>query len=321
VRRALRPAASLARVPRRALLLARAGHALERTARSALHQPSAGLHLASLRSVALRGRLRYAIWLPRGYATSTRRYPVVYLLHGLPDRGGAYRSSRAAELGEIAQRHGRRVIVVAPQGARPGDTDPEWHDWGPGRNWETATSTELVAAVDGRFRTIADRRARALIGISAGGYGATLIALHHPETYAVVESWSGYFHPTNPRGDGPLDVGTDRDNLLASAHTYVPCLARVDPVDRPRLLGFYVGDRDRHFLAENRMLHAELTAAGVPHLFRVYPGTHEDAFWDRHEDAWLMAGVRLLADTPPPDPAGPGGALRERARGAGCPLP
>jgi S-formylglutathione hydrolase FrmB len=204
----LRVPAHLALVPLLALLLARAGHALERPAPPSRHEPAAGLHLASLRSAALRGRLRYAIWLPRGYATSTRRYPVVYLLHGLPDRGGAYRNSRAAELGEIAQRHGRRVIVVAPQGARRGDTDPEWHDWGPGRDWETATSTELVAAVDRRFRTIADRRARALIGISAGGYGATLIALHHPENYGVVESWSGYFHPTNPRGDSPTSCRT-----------------------------------------------------------------------------------------------------------------
>ena len=63
-------------------------------------------------------------------------------------------------------------------------------DWGPGRNWETAIAKEVPAYVDGRFRTIADRRGRALVGLSAGGYGAVLVALHHLSDFSAVESWS-----------------------------------------------------------------------------------------------------------------------------------
>src|SRR5439155_12758727 len=94
---------------------------------------------ASYRSAALRGPLRYAVYLPPGYGHSRRRYPVVYFLHGLPAAPYAYRGIGFVvhALEELRS----RVIVVAPQAARDGDSDPEYLDWGPGRNWETAIGT------------------------------------------------------------------------------------------------------------------------------------------------------------------------------------
>ena len=121
--------------------------------------------------------MRYAVYLPPGYATSGLRYPVVYFLHGLPASSQSYRGIQFL-VKALQQRH-LEAIVVAPQGARDGDSDPEYLDWGPGRNWETALATELPRVVDARFRTIATRRGRALIGLSAGGYGAMLLGLHH----------------------------------------------------------------------------------------------------------------------------------------------
>src|SRR2546421_2586706 len=122
------------------------------------------------RSVALDGKLRLAVYLPPGYGTSRLRYPVVYFLHGLPAESTAYRGIDF--LRRALDRSGRPALIVAPQGARTGDTDPEYLDWGPGRRWETAISREVPAYVDAHFRTIRDRRARAIVGLSAGGYGA-----------------------------------------------------------------------------------------------------------------------------------------------------
>jgi putative tributyrin esterase len=281
--------------------------------------PSPGVHIVTIRSAALRGTERYAVYLPPDYQRAPRRrYPVVYFLHGLPSDAGGFRDPRLSRLGAIAAQRGEPAIIVAPQGARDHDTDPEWHDWGPGRDWETAVAEEVVRDVDARFRTIADRRARAIKGLSAGGYGAMVIGLHHPETFTVIESWSGYFHPTNPQGDGPLDVGDPAADRKADAHALVACIGRQAASGRPAFLGFYVGDRDPYFLPENRQLDGELTAAGVPHLFRVYPGGHDDGFWIQHEEAWLMAGVAHLARTPPrPDNPQPG---RVTTLSAGCPL-
>ena len=190
----------------------------------------------------------------------------------------------------------QRVIGgdIGVQGARKGDTDPEWHDWGPGRNWETATARELVSVIDRRYRTIASRKARALIGISAGGYGAALIAIHHPSVYSVIESWSGYFHPTNPAGTAPMDMGSKEANDWANAHALVSKLSRIFaryPLTNYR---FYVGTDDKRFLGDNRKFDKELTAARVRHYYAEYAGGHSQSFWKEHEEDWVTAALRKL---------------------------
>jgi putative tributyrin esterase len=245
----------------------------------------------SFRSRAVRGVIRMSVYLPPGYGHSLLRYPVVYFLHGLPASPSTYRG--IDYLRRALDRVGRPAILVAPQGARDGDSDPEYLDWGPGRNWEMAVGRELPSVVDHRFRTIRSRRARAVVGLSAGGYGATLLALHHLESFAVVESWSGYFHPTNPAGTKPLDVGSSAANARASAHTYVQTL-RTAFRRRPTFFAFYVGRGDSRFRAENLQLHRELLAAGVPHLFRLYPGAHAQTVWSAHATAWLRIALAHL---------------------------
>jgi enterochelin esterase-like enzyme len=183
--------------------------------------------------------------------------------------------------------------VVAPQGARDGDSDPEYLDWRPGRNWETAIAEELPAYVDAHYRTIRNRRGRALVGISAGGYGAFLLALHHLGSFGVVESWSGYFHPTDPSGTKPLERGSPQADAFANAHTLVTDL-RAHIRRHPTLIGFYVGRNDDRFLAENIRLDRELTAAHVPHVFRVYPGGHSQQLWRSRAPTWLGLAMRHL---------------------------
>src|SRR5690348_3268503 len=132
-------------------------------------------------SVALAGPVHARIVLPAGYDSSKQRYPVVYFLHGLPAGPATYDQSHWLERA-LAQVLGQ-AILVEPQGARAGDTDPEYLDWGKGRNWETFVSTELPRWVDAHFRTIANRSGRAIVGLSAGGYGASLVGFDHLETF------------------------------------------------------------------------------------------------------------------------------------------
>ncbi|HEY3683161.1 MAG TPA: alpha/beta hydrolase-fold protein [Streptosporangiaceae bacterium] len=245
-------------------------------------------------SAALKGTDHFRVYLPRGYSSGALRYPVIYLLHGLPGDATSYQTKRIDSVGAAAEESGRPAIVVSPQGARPGDTDPEWLDWGPGRDWATATADELVAYVDRHYRTIGDRRGRAIIGLSAGGYGATSIGLHNPATYSVIQSWSGYFRPTNPSGSAPLDLGSAKANHQANLHNYVDSVERMYAKYRPTYFAFYVGDADPHFVPENEQLHRELIAAKVPHVYAFYPGAHTNGFWDEHEEAWISAATHEL---------------------------
>jgi putative tributyrin esterase len=251
---------------------------------------SAGMHgqtrEASLRSRALRGTLPFAVYLPPGYATSKRRYPVIYFLHGLPASPYAYRG--IGFISSALEALDREAIVVAPRGARNGDSDPEYLDWGTGRNWETAIATELPHYADSHYRTIRGRWGRALVGLSAGGYGAVLLAIHHFDDFSVIESWSGYFRPTNPAGTAVIP-----HTPTQSAHTLVPHL-RKDERMRPTFFAFYVGAEDKRFRAENELLDRELRAAGVPHVFRIYPGAHDQSVWSAHARAWLSLALDHL---------------------------
>jgi putative tributyrin esterase len=243
-------------------------------------------------SSALRGEVGFEIYLPPGYAHSHKRYPVVYFLHGLPASSKSFRG--AAAFAKALEAARKPAIFVGPQGARDGDSDPEYIDWGTGRNWETALGAELPRYVDAHYRTIPARRGRALVGLSAGGYGAALVALHRLSAFSVIESWSGYFHPTDPTGTRSLDLGSTAANRHASAHSFVGSLRRTFAT-RPTFFAFYVGAQDSRFLPENLQLHRELAAAKVPHVFEVYEGGHSQSLWLRHATPWLRLALDHLA--------------------------
>lgn len=243
-------------------------------------------------STAVAGTEHMEIYLPAGYDDG-RRYPVIYALHGLPSDDNAYRRLGVTAFGRAAEQAGHPAIVVAPQGSRPGDRDPEWLDWGPGRNWESMVAIGVVRRIDRDFRTIPDRRARALIGISAGGYGAADIGIHNLKTFSVIQSWSGYFYATNPAGTGPMDLGSPQADAAANVHTYARKLRR--SFQRfPTSFAFYVGNQDDRFLRDNRRFDRQLTRNGVSHSFSVYPGTHSSTLWQAHMDDWVGRAVRTL---------------------------
>ncbi len=246
----------------------------------------------SFESKALHSRLRFAAYLPADYQTSGLRYPVVFYLHGLPAGPGAY--DNVAWLRNALDSLSHGVILDAPQGSTKEDSDPEYLDWGPGHNWETPIASELPHYVDSHLRTIARRNGRALVGLSAGGYGAVILALHHLDDFGAIESWSGYFHPTNPKGTRALDLGSAVLNAQANAHTFVSTLKR-DLKRRPTFFAFYVGNKDWRFRDENLQLDRELNAAHVPHVFALYPGAHEGTVWAAHVSAWLQFAADHLA--------------------------
>lgn len=246
----------------------------------------------SFSSSALGGRLHYEVYLPADYWRTRSRYPVIYFLHGLPAASSSYRT-----LGFVQQalaRESREAILVVPQGAKGGATDPEYLDHGPRADWETALSKELPRVVDSRFRTIPDRSGRAVIGLSAGGYGAMHFALAHLAEFAAVESWSGYFHPTDPSGTRRLELGSAAEDARADVHRQLAA-------ERPRLrseplfIGFYVGRSDTRFERENVRLDRELHRAGISHVFRVYRGGHTQQLWEEQAGRWLGLALAHLA--------------------------
>jgi S-formylglutathione hydrolase FrmB len=233
----------------------------------------------SFASKGLQSRLSFAVYLPPAYDTTTTRYPVVYYLHGLPAGAQAFTSFHYV-VNALEFAH-RQAIVVAPQGAHDGDSDAEYLDWSAGREWETAIGVELTKVIDNRYRSLPRRSARAILGVSAGGYGATVIGMHHLDEFGAIESWSGYFHPTDPTGTRALVREPEATPL-----NLVPMLRSTLPTD-PTFLGFYVGASDARFRSDNVLFARALSRARVPFTFRMYPGGHQQALWSAQAPAWL----------------------------------
>ncbi|HEX8976960.1 MAG TPA: alpha/beta hydrolase-fold protein [Solirubrobacteraceae bacterium] len=239
----------------------------------------------------LDGALPAMVYLPSGYRGGNARYPVIYFLHGLPATRSAYQTNGFVAASVPGGRQG--AIVVAPQGARTDGADREYLDWDAKEDWPQALTTELTHCIDLRYRTYARRSGRALVGLSAGGYGAFNVGLRALKTFGVLESWSGYFVATDPSGNHVLDLGSPEANDAARAPDDAALASALKYY--PSLLAFYIGNQDSRFLAMNRQYDAALTASGISHVFRVYPGGHSIALWQTEAAGWLRMALQALA--------------------------
>jgi S-formylglutathione hydrolase FrmB len=142
------------------------------------------------------------VYLPPGFEPS-RRYPVVYLLHGMPGSPSEFldgtQLATFADTG-IASGSLRPFIAVLPSAGSTGKYNGEWA--GP---WENELVRRIIPWVDASLPTIATRQGRVIAGLSAGGYGAADIGIRHPQLFGAIESWSGYFRPLH---DGPFRDAT-----------------------------------------------------------------------------------------------------------------
>lgn len=242
------------------------------------------------KSRSLGGTMPTLVYLPSGYS-SGRRYAVVYFLHGLPANPASYQQNAfvAAALASA----GEKAIVVAPQGARDVGADREYLDWDAAEDWPQAISRDLPACIDARFHTIAGRYGRALVGLSAGGYGAMNIGLRHLDRFGAVQSWSGYFAATNPAGTKVLDLGSPQANAAAMVPRGADLKSRLQSL--PVQIAFYVGLQDDRFLAMNRQYDAALRRAGIGHIFHTYQGGHTVALWRSQAARWLSWAIDYLA--------------------------
>ena len=132
----------------------------------------------------------FNIYLPEGYATSTRRYPVIYHLHGLGGNQGGPQNTLVPASFEAAMAQGviGPVIVVFPHGY----TDAWWADSFDGaKPAEIDVVQQVIPYVDQQFRTIATRDARIIEGFSMGGFGATKFYSKYPDLFAACVEYDG----------------------------------------------------------------------------------------------------------------------------------
>jgi enterochelin esterase-like enzyme len=241
-------------------------------------------------SAAIGGRSqRVVIYLPPGYDQNTQqRYPVLYLLHGFPgDPDGFVRTVRVGVVEDtlLAEKKMQPTIIAMPMGSTGVFTDEEWasgihRDSG----WETFLARDVVRAVDRQFRTIRAGSARALGGLSEGGYASLNIGLHHPSEFHVVESWSGY-----EKADNVKSIFGGRQELLARNSPLLTLPKVASKLRREHaFVWFYTGSEDRD-KRQNARFAAELTRFHIRHTFFVSDGGHTWRIW--RDNAWAAIEV------------------------------
>ena len=176
------------------------------------------------------------VYLPPSYDSSpAKRYPVIYLLHGITDTSEVWvkpwtkGNDNWATIPEvmdsgIAEHAFGEMIVVMPD---------ELTKWGGSfytnssvtGNWEDFTVTELVNYIDGKYRTIAQVSSRGLAGHSMGGYGALKLGMKHPDVFSVIYGlnpavlgWGRDLSIENPAFAKVLEIKTPEDAMKAGSY-------------------------------------------------------------------------------------------------------
>ncbi len=248
------------------------------------------------------------VYVPDSYhLDEDRRYPVVYLLHGLhgDETSWTVKGNAEATLDAlIASRELSESIVVMPNdgGYGHGTFYVNWYD-GTGR-FEDYILQDLIPTIDHEFRTIADRSKRAVCGLSMGGYGAFALALRNPDVFSAAASISGalvsvsLMTPQDLRSDTtPRIMGPMYGPYAKELDLHVLAGRRVKDEARPAL-HFNCGRSDFLFPA-NQAFKALLDQLGYPHEYMEFEGDHQWSYFSEHLTDALRFIEKALQVTEP----------------------
>jgi len=232
----------------------------------------------SLVSPSLGGQRRtILVYLPPTYNThvgQNKRYPVLYLLHGSPGqahdwfKGG--KANQSADtliaLGKIPE-----LIMVLPDGnGRTGATSEWANSYDQHQLIESYVVNDVVKYIDSKYRTFSDAANRAIGGLSMGGFGATNIAVHHPDIFGSVISLGGYYY---------AEGGIWGNN---AAYMQENSPADILPSNKQawKLLFFLgAGTKDQPYYKDTQQFAHELDKLHIAYHFDIQKGYHSWTIW------------------------------------------
>lgn len=254
-----------------------------------------------LESKLMARKIPYRFLLPLDYNfDKTKRFPVLYLLHGL---GGSYKDwTEKTKLLQLAMRH--QMIIITVEGGNGWYTDSATKT---ADKYESYIVQELIPEIDKKFRTIAERKGRAVAGLSMGGYGAIKFGLKYPEKFVFAASMSGAVSVASwktidqlPPTLRQMIVATfgDESSDVKKANDLSQIFSELSGEQVKSLPFFYLdcGTEDEfELLAPNQQLAALLLKKNVQHEFRQLPGQHNWIFWDQQIKDVLQISERMFA--------------------------
>jgi enterochelin esterase-like enzyme len=241
----------------------------------------------SMTSTILNGERKYAVYLPPDYETSQRSYPVLYLLHGGgDDQTGWIQFGEVLHIADksIKKNTATSMIIVMPDAntGRKGyynDVKGEWQ-------YEDFFFEEFMPYVEKTYRIKAEKRYRAIAGLSMGGGGSFMYALHRPDLFSSACPLSAGTGPSTleatqayitRRGGG--DATDEQVEAYFKQYSALE-LVRNMPEDQKNEVRWYIDCGDDDFLYEgNSLIHIEMRKREIPHEYRVRQGSHSWTYW------------------------------------------
>lgn len=241
----------------------------------------------------------YCVLLPPSYdAERSRRYPVLYFLHGLGENEQALLNSGGWDLIQDLWEQKRigEFAIAAPAGDRTFFINSrDGHE-----RYEDFLMREFLPYIESHYRIYAGRRSRGIAGLSMGGYGALRLALRFPQTFASVSANSPALIAALPH----IEVATPGESN-ALARVLGPAfgvpfdrafwernspftLVRNGPPPAGLKIYFDCGTEDSYgFNVGAQAFHELLVSRRIPHEFHLYPGAHDWSYFAQHFPASL----------------------------------
>ncbi|MDC0874299.1 alpha/beta hydrolase-fold protein [Flavobacteriaceae bacterium] len=240
----------------------------------------------TLPSKILKGDRNFAIYLPPDYDHSSRSYPVLYLLHGYTDdHTGWVQFGEVKHIADKAINEGSAtpMIIIMPDAdtGLPGYTNSISGKW----NYEDFFFNELMPHVEDRFRIKKNKRYRAIAGLSMGGGGSFLYALHRPDLFSSAAPLSAWMGPKNLEEMNDFAI---RENIKFNEADLEPFLKQNNPLELIDSMSqeslnsvrWYIDCGDDDFLYEgNSMMHIKMRDKQINHEFRIRDGGHTWDYW------------------------------------------
>lgn len=231
-----------------------------------------------IHSDAMNKKIQTVIVTPDG----NKKYPVVYLLHGHGGNAKAWINIKP-DLPKIADEKG--IIFVCPDGKNSWYWDSPKN---PAYRYETFISGELVKYVDSHYNTVADRKGRAIAGLSMGGHGAMWNALRHKNVFGAVGSVSGGLdiRPFPMMWNMNEQLGKESENSAVwDSHTVINQIGNLKNGD---LAIIFDCGYDDFFFGVNNNFHSKLLKYKIDHDFIARPGGHTGDYWSNAIDYQVL---------------------------------
>jgi len=247
-----------------------------------------------IHSQILARQVRYCAFLPASFdQDKTRRYPVLYYLHGLGDNEQSLLNSGGWDLVAELRSKGKvgDFIILAPSAGHTFYVNSE-----DGKvRYKDFFMKEFMPQMEKKYRAIGTRATRGITGVSMGGYGALRFAFKYPNDFAAVSAQMPALIAGLPKDIGasaPGSPGSLMGDVFGSPfdrayfeRNNVFTFARSDSAAALKQMKIYfdVGNNDDYGFDQGAQeLDRLLTSRGIPHEFHIYPGRHSIEFVVQH---------------------------------------